>query len=136
VVASLLLWEPWLEGVNAHATSFLQIYFDDAFLLYLYVGSIAFFVALYQAYKLLGYVGSGALFSPIAVRAVRKIRYCALIGIAFLVGAEAYIGIVQRTKEDDIAGGVMMGFALIGIDTGAVIVTVFLEKKLRRGAEF
>lgn len=132
VVAGLLLWEPWVEGVNAHATSFLQIYFDDAFLLYLYVGSIAFFVALYQVYKLLGYAGRGALFSPAAVQAIRKIRICALIGIVFLVGAEAYIGIIQRTKEDDIAGGVMMGLVLIVIATGVVLVTTVLEKKLRR----
>jgi hypothetical protein len=135
VVAGLLLWEPWVEGVNAHATSFLQIYFDDAFLLYLYVGSVAFFVALYQAYKLLSYVGSGAPFSLAAVRAVRNIRRCALIGIAFLIGAEAYISIVQRTKEDDIAGGVMMGLALMSIATGVVIITRVIEKKLRRGAE-
>ncbi len=54
---ALMLLEPHLEGRNAHATIF-QIYVNDPFLAYAYTGSIAFFVALYQAFKLLGYVGT------------------------------------------------------------------------------
>ena len=53
---ALLLWEPHVEGRNAHATLF-EIYFKDPFLAYAYVASIPFFVALYQAFKVLGYVG-------------------------------------------------------------------------------
>jgi hypothetical protein len=34
----LMLWEPHLEGRNAHATTF-EIYFKDPFLAYVYVGS-------------------------------------------------------------------------------------------------
>jgi len=49
-----VLWEPILEGRNAHATVF-QIYFNDPFLACVYAGPIPFFVALYQAFKLLGY---------------------------------------------------------------------------------
>lgn len=44
---ALMLWEPHLEGRNAHATTF-QIYFEDPFLAYAYTASIAFFVALYR----------------------------------------------------------------------------------------
>ena len=51
---ALLLWEPHIEGRNAHATLF-EIYFKDPFLAYAYIASIPFFVALYQAFKLLGY---------------------------------------------------------------------------------
>ena len=50
---ALLLWEPHLEGVNKHATLF-EMYFKDSFLAYVYVASIPFFVALYQAFKVLG----------------------------------------------------------------------------------
>ena len=45
---ALLLWEPWIEGVNANATSFVQVYFDDPFLALAYAGSIPFFLALYR----------------------------------------------------------------------------------------
>ena len=51
---ALLLWEPHIEGRNAHATNF-EIYFKDPFLVLVYIGSIPFFAALYQAFKLLGY---------------------------------------------------------------------------------
>ena len=54
-VAALMLWEPHLEGRNAHATTF-EIYFKDPFLAYVYVGSLPFFVGLYRAYRLLGHV--------------------------------------------------------------------------------
>lgn len=49
---ALMLWEPHLEGRNAHATTF-EIYFNDPFLAYAYVASIPFFTALYQAFKVL-----------------------------------------------------------------------------------
>src|SRR5687767_2173926 len=74
---ALLLWEPHLEGRNAHATPF-EIYFKDPFLAYAYVGSIPFFVALYQAFKVLGYAGKDRVFSQAAVKALRIIKLCAI----------------------------------------------------------
>ena len=58
-----LLWEPHLEGRNVNATLF-EIYFKDPFLAYVYLGSIPFFVGLYQAFKVLGYIGQNKTFSP------------------------------------------------------------------------
>ncbi len=52
---ALMLWEPHLEGRNAHATPF-EIYFKDPFLSYAYLASIPFFVALHQAFNALGYI--------------------------------------------------------------------------------
>src|SRR6266545_5523865 len=75
---ALMLWEPHIEGRNAHATLF-EIYFKDLFLAYGYLASIPFFVALYQAFKLLGYVDVNNIFSQPAVKAVRNIKYCAII---------------------------------------------------------
>ena len=63
---ALMLWEPHIEGRNAHATLF-EIYFKDPFLAYAYIASIPFFVALYQAFKVLGYAGQNKIFSQ-AVR--------------------------------------------------------------------
>mgnify|MGYP001601713322 CR=1 FL=1 len=61
VTLALLLWEPHLEGVNAHATLF-EMYFKDPFLALVYIGSIPFFMALYQAFKVLGYAGQNKIF--------------------------------------------------------------------------
>ena len=41
-VLTFMLWEPHLEGRNAHATVF-QIYFNDPFLAFAYVASIPVF---------------------------------------------------------------------------------------------
>src|SRR5204863_8687470 len=83
---ALMLWEPHLEGRNAHATLF-EIYFKDPFLAYAYIASIAFFVALYQAFKLLGYAGRNKAFSPEAVKALRTIKRCAISILGFVAVA-------------------------------------------------
>ena len=130
---ALLLWEPHLEGRNAHATLF-QIYFDDPFLAYAYVASIAFFIALYQAFKLLGYVGRSEVFSHRSVQALRAIKYCAISIVGFLVGAEAYFFFVRRGK-DDIAGGVMMGLFLIFISVVVATAAAVFERTLQSAVE-
>src|ERR1700704_7038900 len=70
---ALLLWEPHVEGRNAHATLF-EIYFKDPFLAYAYLASIPFFLALYQAFKVLGYAGQNKVFSLSAVKALGTIK--------------------------------------------------------------
>ena len=73
---ALMLWEPHIEGRNVRATLF-EIYFKDPFLAYAYIGSIPFFVALYQAFKVLGYIGENKTFSQATVKALRAIKFCA-----------------------------------------------------------
>ncbi|MFT3890762.1 MAG: DUF2975 domain-containing protein [Anaerolineales bacterium] len=106
VALALLLWEPRLEGRNAHATNF-EIYFKDPFLMLVYAGSIPFFIALYQAFKVLGYAGQNKVFSPQAVKTLRTIKYCALTIIGFVVIEEIIIMLTHGS--DDAAGGVFMG---------------------------
>jgi len=106
---ALMLWEPQIEGRNAHATLF-EIYFTDPFLVYAYIASIPFFWALYQAFRVLGYAGQNKVFSPAAVKALRTIKFCALAIIGFVVGAELFI---MLSPSDDRAGGVFVGLLLI-----------------------
>lgn len=133
-VLALMLWEPHLEGRNVNATVF-QIYFDDPFLAYVYTASIAFFVAIYQAFKLLGYIGRSEVFSRRSVNALRMIKYCAIILVAFILGAEGYLIIVQRKVEEDIAGGVMMGIILIFVSTVVATAAAVFEKTLQSAIE-
>ena len=51
---AFLIWEPRLEGRNAHATLF-EIYFRDPFLAYAYLGSIPFFLGLIVVMPILGH---------------------------------------------------------------------------------
>ena len=100
---TFLLWEPHVEGANAHATLF-QMYFNF-FCGYAYIASIPFFVALYQAFKVLGYVGQNKVFSPEAVKALRTLKYCALAMIGFV--ALSVIFMIGGDREDR-PGGIFM----------------------------
>jgi hypothetical protein len=113
---ALLLWEPRLEGRNAHATNF-EIYFNDPFLALVYAGSIPFFVALHQAFKLLGHAGQSTVFSPQAVKRLRTIKTCAMVIIGFVVAEEVFILLTHG--DDDAAGGIFIGLVII---FGAVVV--------------
>ena len=131
VALALLLWEPQIEGRNAHATLY-EIYFKDPFLAYAYVASIPFFAALYQVFKVLGYVGHDKASSQAAVKALRTTKYCAMSIIGFVAGAELFI---MFGNSDDRAGGVFMG---ILITVGAVVIATaaaVFEKRLQPAVE-
>jgi Protein of unknown function (DUF2975) len=112
---ALMLWEPHIEGRNAHATLF-EIYFKDPFLAYAYLASIPFFMALYQAFKVLGYIGQNKAFSQATVKALRTIKFCALGIIGFVAIGELFI---LMSNSDDRAGGVFIG---ILITFGSVVI--------------
>ena len=105
---ALMLWEPHIEGRNAHATLF-EIYFKDPFLAYAYLVSTPFFVALYQAFKVLGYIGQDKAFSQATLKALRTIKFCALAIIGFVALGELFI---MLGNSDDRAGGVFMGILI------------------------
>ena len=127
---ALLLWEPQIEGVNAHATNF-EIYFKDPFLALVYAGSIPFFIALYQAFKVLGYVGQNKVFSPEVVKALRTIKYCALAIIGFVVVEEIAIMLMNNGDNDNpgapILLGVLITFPSIVVATAAAMFERVLQ---------
>ncbi len=130
IAISLMLLEPNLEGRNAHA-SFFEIYFNDPFLVYAYIASIPFFVALFQAFKLLGYIGQNKVFSQAAVNTLKTIKYCALITAGAIVAADIYLRIAALKSNDDPTGALMLGilatFASIVIATAAAVFEKTLQ---------
>jgi hypothetical protein len=112
---ALMLWEPHIEGRNAHATLF-EIYFKDPFLAYAYIASIPFFVALYQAFAVLGYAGQNKVFSQAAVKALRIIKYCAISIIGFVVVSVLFM---PFSDPDDRPPGVVMR---ILITFGSIVI--------------
>jgi hypothetical protein len=112
---AFLLWEPHVEGRNANATLF-EIYFKDPFLAYVYVASIPFFLALYQAFRVLGYAGHDNAFSLAAVKALRTIKFCALAIIGFVAVSVVFMPL---DDPDDRPPGVVMR---IVITFGSIVV--------------
>jgi len=118
----LMLWEPHLEGRNAHATTF-EIYFNDPFLAYVYVGSIPFFVALVRAFALFGHVRREGTFSPLTVDALRTIKRCAMVLLGFVAGA-AIVIVMFGDGEDRPPGIFMCVLAALGASAIAAVASI------------
>src|SRR3954469_22281167 len=101
VAFAILIRFPLTEGRAANLDCF-SIYFDP-FILYGYAASIAFFIALYKAFKLLGYIAQNKVFSSTSVKTLKSIKYCAIILSILIMTAGLYIRIFH-SKEDDPAG--------------------------------
>lgn len=125
---ALMLWEPQIEGRNVHATLF-AIYFNDPFLAYAYIASIPFFVALYQAFKVLEYAGQDKVFSQAAVKGVQSIKYCAIAIIGLVTLGEIFI---MLGNSDDRAGGVFMGILVTLGSIAIATAAAMFEQKLRK----
>jgi uncharacterized membrane protein (DUF106 family) len=128
-VLALMLWVPQVEGRNADATQF-EVYFKDPLLAYAYVASIPFFVALYQAFKVLGYAGRNEVFSPAAVKALRTIKYCAIAIIGFVVVSVAFMPF----GDPEPPGVVMRVFAILGSIVIAAAAAMF-ERVLQKAVD-
>lgn len=119
--------------MNANALTLADIYFDDPFLAYAYIGSLPFFVILYQAFLLLGYIGKDQLFSAQSVRALRTITYCGIALVMFIVGAAAQI--IMFHGEDDAAGGIAMCLFATSISIVITAVAALFERVVRSAIE-
>jgi hypothetical protein len=131
---ALLLWEPHLEGRNKDATLF-EMYFKDPFLALVYVGSIPFFIALYQAFKVLGYAGHNQVFSPAAVKALRTIKYCALAIIGFVVVEEIFILLMNKGDNDNPGAPIFMGVLIIFPSIVVATAAAMFERILQNAVD-
>jgi hypothetical protein len=126
VLAALIRF-PQTEGRAAHL-DLISIY-ADPLIIYGYIASVPFFIALYQALKLLGYVDNNQVFSQSAVKAVRNTKYCAITISGFIVLGVLYIRLFAN--GDDPAGptalGIITTFASIVIATGAAVFERLLQ---------
>src|SRR3981081_1601797 len=126
---AIMLWEPHIEGRDAHATLF-EIYFKDPFLAYAYIGSIPFFAALYQAFKVLGYVRQNKTFSHATVKALGTIKYCAIAIIGFVAVSVIFMYPMFGDKDDRPAGvfmRILITFPSIVIATAAAMFERILQ---------
>lgn len=130
-----LAWFPKTEGRAANL-DLISIY-SDPLIIYIFLASTPFFVALRQAFKLLGYVDKNKIFSQAAVGSVRIIKYCALAIPVFIMGGQAFI--VLNANGEDFAGPVALGvyatFASIVIATAVAILEKLLQKAVDMKSE-
>ncbi|GGP16380.1 DUF2975 domain-containing protein [Oceanobacillus neutriphilus] len=119
---------PWLANDTA------KMFPEYAYLKYpvligLYVTAIPFFIALYQAFRLLNRIDNNTAFSEFSVKALNNIKYDAMIiSFIYIIGA-VFLLIVNALHP---------GIALIGLTIilASAVIAVFAEvlQRLLRNA--
>jgi len=130
VILSFLIRVPLTEG-RAVNLDLYHIY-TDPFILFGYIASIPFFIALYKGFKILGYYGQNKIFSLIAVRELKIIKYCAILFSILILSAGIFI-ILFHNVEDDPAGFISLCILTTFLSIVVAGIAGVLEKKLRKG---
>jgi hypothetical protein len=93
------------------------------------IPAIPFFIALYQAFKLLGYIENGKVFSNISVKALKNIKYCGFaISLLYVIGMPYVFYVVQKDDNTGvIAIGCVVIFASVVIATAAAVFEKLLQ---------
>ena len=131
-VLAIMIRFPLTEGRAANLDLF-SVY-ADPFIIYGYLASIAFFVALYQAFKLLGYIGQNKVFSLGSVKTLRTIKYCAIILGISIVMAVLYIRMSHNT-DDDPAGFIAIGILATFVSVVIATLAAVFERTLQSAVD-
>ena len=107
---------------------------DYAHILYpivigMYVSVIPFFVALYQAFKLLSYIDKSQAFSDMSVTALKKIKFCALTISGLYVVVLPFVFLVAEL--DDAPGLVIVGMVPVFASMVIAVFAAVLQRLLQ-----
>ncbi len=130
-VLAALIWFPPNEG-RAKNLDLISIYLNP-FIAYIYLASIPFFVALFQAIRLLGYVDKNKIFSQPAVKALRNIKYCAMAIIGLLLVAMVWIRLASG--DDDPAGAMALGICMTFVSIVVATASAVFQKLLQNAVD-
>jgi Protein of unknown function (DUF2975) len=123
-----------LPVITKEAAEYLEMTFLQVpLLLGLYVAAIAYFVALYQAFRLLSYIDRNDAFSELSVIALQKIKYCAItISILFVVKMPVIFLIADK---DDAPGLIIIGLVIIFAPIVIAVFAAVLQKLLKNAID-
>lgn len=122
-----LIWFPQTEG-RAKNLDLVSIY-KDPFIIYIYIGSIPFFVGLYQAFKLLNFIHANKTFSQGAVNTLKNMKFASLCLIGFIALALFYIRFAAHGDDpaSPTALGIFAAFTVVVIATAAALFQKLLQ---------
>ncbi|SDC90170.1 Protein of unknown function [Paenibacillus sp. UNCCL117] len=99
----------------------------------LYATAIPFYLALYQAFKLLSYVDKNKAFSELSVRALKNIKNCAVaIGCLYVAGLPLFY---LMAEKDDAPGIILIGMVLIFASLVIAVFAAVLQKLLQEAID-
>ncbi|MGX9134879.1 DUF2975 domain-containing protein [Rummeliibacillus sp. JY-2-4R] len=95
----------------------------------MYIAAIPFYMALYQAFKLLSYIDQNKAFSELSVIALKKIKNCAItISCLYVVGLPLFYIFAQL---DDAPGVVIIGMMLVFAPIVIAVFAAVLQRLLQ-----
>ena len=95
----------------------------------MYVSAIPFFVALYQAFKLLSYIDKNKAFSELSVKALKNIKYCAITISGLYVAVIPFFYIIAEV--DDAPGLILIGMVFIFASFVIAVFAAVLQRLLQ-----
>ncbi|MFA5134029.1 MAG: DUF2975 domain-containing protein [Patescibacteria group bacterium] len=99
----------------------------------MYTAVIPFFIALWQALKLLSYIDQNKAFSDLSVKALKNIKYCAgVISILYIGGVPLLFPIAEA---DDAPGLMLIGMAIACAPIVVAAFAAILEKLLQNAID-
>jgi len=99
----------------------------------LYIPAVPFFIALYQALKLLGYIDKNMTFSMISVAALKNIKNCAVvISVLFAMGMPY---IYYAADRDDAPGVLAIGLVIAFASLVIAAAAGLFQRLLRNAVE-
>lgn len=129
-VLALCIGLPWITNeVADHYPAYLQY----PLLTGMYMAAIPFFVALYQALRLLNFIDKNEAFSELSVRALKKIKYCAAaISILYVAVMPLFYLVAQ---EDDAPGIILIGLVITFASVVIAVFAALLQKLLKNAID-
>ncbi|PMC34292.1 DUF2975 domain-containing protein [Bacillus sp. UMB0899] len=99
----------------------------------LYASAIPFYYALYQAFKLLNYIDGNKAFSDLSVRALHKIKFCAVaICIFYAAGMPLFY---LMAEVDDAPGIIVIGLVVIFASMVIAVFAAVLQRLLQEAID-
>ncbi|MDF0727120.1 DUF2975 domain-containing protein [Cytobacillus sp. S13-E01] len=102
-------------------------------LIVMYVSAIPFYFALYQSFNLLSYIDKNQAFSQISVRALKKIKNCAITISGLYVVALPLVYIIA--EWDDAPGLILIGMVMIGAPMVIAVFAAVLQRLLQEAID-
>ncbi len=102
------------------------------FLVIAYLQAALLLFALFQAFRLLGYVDRDKAFSDSSVQALRQIKRCALAIGLLMVTEIAWVMILSAGTGEDSAGPVMLGLIGAFVSSVAAAAVAVLQVQVQK----
>jgi hypothetical protein len=130
VLALCIFGLPWLAN-NLVNPDYAHILYP--ILIIMYVSVIPFFIALYQAFKLLSYIDKNKAFSELSVKALKNIKNCAItISGLYVVGMPFFYILAEL---DDAPGVILIGMLFIFASMVIAVFAAVLQRLLQQAID-